>query len=138
MIFQEHGDYKVTADGEIILFFTKGSWNLESTTHCISIINSCIEKIASGKFAIAADTRETTGNTPESIEAWMNAIKLWRTLGHGAGSFIDDPNSTVHRVFLADIDKVLTQTLDFKYTDSFDEAIKWFHELGYQGFSTYP
>jgi len=137
MIFQEHGDYKVTADGEIILFIAKGSWNIESATRCIALINSCIEKIASNKFAMAVHTREITGNTPESYEALMAAINHWRNLGLGAVSFIDNTQTANYRVFVASFEKIFRASLNFKGTDTLDEAIKWFNDLGYPGFPSY-
>ncbi len=135
MTFQEHGDYKISSDGDIIFLIAKGSWNLESTEHCIGIINECIKKLSSDRFAFVTDTSELTGGTPDVLNAWINTLKYWPTIGMGAGSMIADTNSAYYRIYLAEFDRVLSSTIDFKCTSSFDEAVTWFNELGYDGFT---
>ncbi len=138
MAFQEHGDYKISSDGEIIYLITKGTWNVESADNCIGIINEYIKKISSGRFALVADTWELTGATPDVLNAWINAFKYWQTIGMGASSMIGDPNSVLYKIYLAEFDRVLSRNIDFKATRSFDESMTWLNELGYDGFSSYP
>ncbi len=136
MKFNEHGTYEVTVDGNIISLVTKGNWNLETTVSCIDFINSAIENMASDRFAIAVDTLEVDGITPECLSVWLDAINYWPTIGMGAVSMTSDQESLKFRVYLGNFDKALKSVVDYRYTASFKEATAWFNELGYKGFST--
>ncbi len=135
MKFNEHGNYSVKCDNDIILFKAQGVWNAESSIHCISMINSCIEKIDANKFSIVVDTEMVTGITPDSAKLWFKTIRTWQSIGHSALVRIDNPDSINYKIFLSDFDKYFMENIDFNYAHSFDDAIKWLHSMGYKGFS---
>jgi len=134
MKFNEHGNYSVEFDVDIILFKAQGIWNIESSIHCISMINTCIEKIEADKYSIVVDTRAVTGITPDSADLWFKTITVWQTIGHKALARIDNPRSINYKIFLADFDEFFRRNIDFMYADSFDDAIHWLHSIGYKGF----
>ncbi len=135
MKFNEHGNYSVKLDKEIILFKAQGIWNIESTIHCIGMINSCIDEMNTVKFSIVVDTQKVTGITPDSAELWFKTISVWQTIGHCALARIDNPNSINYKIFLADFDEFFMKNIDFQYANSQNDAIQWLHSLGYKGFN---
>ncbi len=135
MKFNEHGNYSVEFDKDIILFKAQGIWNIESSIHCISMINACIEKVDPDNFSIVVDTEKVTGITPDSAELWFKTISVWQTIGHKALARIDNPNSINYKIFLADFDDYFMNSINFQYAKSQEDAIKWLHSLGYKGFT---
>ena len=105
MSFQEHGEYNVVADGEIILILSSGDWNLEAFTHINSIINSHIEKNESDKFSIIAHTVEITGVPPNVIQGWLKVFPVWSAKGFGAGCIVDNPSSIKSKMFFQGLRK---------------------------------
>jgi len=130
-MFNEHGIFKLYSDQQIILLIGEGEWNLEASTHCINSLNSIINDFNTTEFAAIFDTSKVTGITPESFEAWYNAIQHWSAK---AATRIDNPSSPSYQIFLSGMDDYFKSIIPFKYSDSIESAIQWLNTLGYKGF----
>jgi len=135
-MFEQHGTYWVGIDKEIILFEAAGEWNVEASNTCISIIKQLIDTLKGKKFGMLIDSREIKGITPDTFDAWINAIEYWHTKGHSATTRIDDPSSAYYKNFLSGFDDELKITTKFKFSNTVSDGIRWLNENGFSGFES--
>lgn len=133
-MFSEHGQFRLYAQGQIILFVAEGVWNLEASEHCIAEIEKLIRQLDTDEFGLIIDTTTVEGLTEESYRSWFDAIHYWLDHGLKATTRIDDPASFTYKVFLANFDKLLQSKMQFIFSDSVSDAIKWLNTLEFNGF----
>ncbi len=137
-MFSEHGLYEVHCDGTIIIFVATGAWNLEASRTAISAISDCVDKLAGREFAIIADTREVEGITPDSTEAWSEAITEWLDKGYSTFARVDEPDSVYYQVYLSGLDELALKNQEVGMFDSLPVALDWLHQEGFSGFADGP
>lgn len=134
MKFARHGQFKLFIDGQIIYYKPVGAWNKEASEIAIEKLKQAVISIAPKPIAFIIDTSELEGFTTESAPDWQSAIEFWHANGNKALVRIDDPDSTLYKVFLAPFDEYFKQTLDFNVSDDIENGLQWLWEKGFEGF----
>jgi len=107
MRFNEHGNYEIKSNNDIIFLTVSGVWNIETSIHCIETFNSFVEQIDADKFSGVVDTQELRGMGPDSVELWQNTIVSWEKQHLNAVARIDRQDSISYKIFLAGHDVFL-------------------------------
>jgi len=133
-MFSEHGRYWLAVDKNILLLELSGAWNAQGTHKCIEDFYLAADTFKGRPFALLFDTRNITGYTADSFEAWMNTMKTMGIKGVKAMARCDDTKSDQYRVFIAKYDQLIAQYVPFHVSGDFDDALSFLHTQGYEGF----
>ncbi len=131
--FNEHGDFEVTSDGQIIFYKIIGAWNEQASAKCIEQLNKCFLQQNDLPIIMLVDTQGFEGGTPEAYELWRKAAQHWYHNNLSAFVRIDDPNSIHYKLFVEKLDRILKEILPFQFSPNINQAIELANGLGFQG-----
>ena len=69
---KQHGDYRLGADGRIIIVQFIGEWNSEGSIECTRRIERVIESLEGRPFGVVADTFDFQGAIEEANRGLRN------------------------------------------------------------------
>lgn len=135
-VFQQHGDYRVGMDGNIILFQSFGAWNKEGSLGCTRLISKFIDSLQGKRFGILIDSIDFQGVTGDGYFEWSDSIQYW--VEHNCVSVIriDDVNTVRYKTFLQSFDKMFREVTLFRNAESFSEALDMFLPFRLKGFES--
>jgi hypothetical protein len=131
--FNEHGDFEVACDGQIIFYKIIGSWNEQASAKCIAQLDKCFLQNDEQPIIMLVDTQGFEGGTLEGYELWRKAAQHWYQNNLSAFIRIDDPKSIHYKLFVEKQDQVLKQILSFQFSPTLKQAIKTANDLGFKG-----
>ena len=134
MKFNEHGNFQVSCDRDIIYYKVVGMWNKEASLNCIEQLRKCFKNRADLPVAMIVDTIEFEGGIQEAFQSWEQEFHFWHENNLTTFIRIDDQSSIHYRLFLANIDERLEKNIHFEVASDFSEAVNIAHKLGFSGF----
>ena len=133
-VFPEHGTYKLTHQQNIIIFDAQGAWNIEASRRAIAEIKVIVDGLSNQSHAFIFDTRNVEGMTPDSFEAWSEAVAYWLENGFKAIVRLDDLESLHYKLYVEAFDIELRKHISYKHADNLEQGKAWLHSLGFEGF----
>lgn len=80
-MFNEHGEFAVTRQGNILLVYASGAWNVETAKAYIHTIKEAIEHIKDESWALISNVEQWELCTPDCEILMVNLAKECRAKG---------------------------------------------------------
>jgi hypothetical protein len=133
-MFPEHGTFELMHQQNIIIFDAQGAWNIEASERAIAEIRVIVDSFVGQPYAFIFDTNNVEGMTPDSFEAWSEAVAYWLDNGFKAIVRIDDLESLHYKLYVEAFDIELKKHITYKYAENLEQGKLWLHSKGFEGF----
>ncbi len=127
MVFDAHGSYDITVQGQVYIVRFFQTWNLEGTKAFFMAYKSIIREKNFEQFGVLGDLRKLEGGTPDGM-AYFEKIADW-CLAHGQIARAQLVDSAINDYMI----NQASQGKDLFPIKTFDDeaqAMSWLADLG--------